>query len=1350
MPAGQYFIVVSKEGFQGRCAGLVTIIADGERKSAGTLELTSASALVRFAKGSGTELPGYEVGGELVYFANERALTAQFTAAGAVKMRAGWSEAELAAAAWEAFAVEKAVPLSVGEADGEKTLFIELQDQCGLVRRYTAPLTLDTGAPVGARVELDALEGLDGRKYVTIPTGQVTVRLSVDDELSGVDVFRLKIDAAPSDEQYDDMPGSRVYTTGLGTEQTAHTVFVQYRDRAGNESEVVSAEAVVDYEAPAPGAPPVVVTNGISDGTKNVVYDDSALLGFDVPAADAAQFALGLASGTGSWEDYVPQKALDLRGRARGDVSVFVRFRDNAKNETQEYSAAFFRETLGSVSGTVSLENAGEPQAPQVTVSVEGVSGVSTTADAQGAYTLSGVPGGARVLRATATGYSASTVPVSVVPGPQAVSAPPMTLAAARGIIRGQVTLDGGGAAAGAQVSVRGTGALGAAVASGTVAGSDGRYELAGLLAGTDYDLSASKDGYKLKTGARVDVKEGAVTDNVALVLELDPGSITGIVALEGGGSPAACSVAIAGGTPVNPDGTGAYTITDLPQGTYTVTFRNTGFDDAAQVAVVKAGGATTLPDVTLKKSRGTLTGAFTLAGAQSHAGISVKVAEAGLSVETASDGSFSVQNLVAQQYTVSASMYGYTPITGQTVTVPAGGVGTAAGGALAVALSASISGSATCDVGSCGSASVALNGTRFDGSTVSVAAAADGTGAFNLQNLAAGEYTVTVSKTGYKSGQAALSVAPGAAKSAGTIALSAERGSIAGTVTAGGTAREGAVLSLSGTSSIGIAVGETTTSGTGGAFRFGSILVGSYTLTATLSDFTSVSQGVAVASGAESNAGALNLAVNPGSVNGSVTLEGGSPGAGVTVSVEGGGASTVTIGNGTYTLTGVAPGTRALLFTKGSDYEQYRLAAVEVPAGASTTAPSVTLLRARGNITGTVVLVGGGDPTGVTVMVEGGQAVTSADPSGAFRLERVPVGSNYTVTGIEEGYMRATKTGLSVSSGADTDAGTLTLAKLVGDFKINDGSGVAGDRPVTLDLSTLNDPALVRASEDVTFSGGAQAYEAWQAAYPFDITSAGDGTKTVFMQYKDTGGQEHGPFSASVLLDTTPPVVSAVVINDGSTLTNSKIVHVKIDGTDGAEGSGIASMQMRNDDQFNDGDPWPDFEIDINTWTLADPTVDIELDKEVWVRLKDFAGRAGTAVKGTIRLDTLAPTGTLTLNGGDEWTTSSQITATVSGASADVDAMALSNVAGGTTVFTSYQASSTWFITPGDSAAAKPVYLRLKDAAGNYSLETNVGIKLDETPPPVPSLPVSSALTNDTTPSLTFGAVSDGVSSVT
>jgi len=79
------------------------------------------------------------------------------------------------------------VPLAQGETDGAKTLYVDLRDQCGMERRYTASLTYDTTPPVSTGVEVVADEGLDGKRYVRSADGQVTVRLSGEDALSGLD-----------------------------------------------------------------------------------------------------------------------------------------------------------------------------------------------------------------------------------------------------------------------------------------------------------------------------------------------------------------------------------------------------------------------------------------------------------------------------------------------------------------------------------------------------------------------------------------------------------------------------------------------------------------------------------------------------------------------------------------------------------------------------------------------------------------------------------------------------------------------------------------------------------------------------------------------------------------------------------------------------------------------------------------------------------------------------------------------------------------------------------------------------------------------------------------------------------
>ncbi|MBI5528724.1 MAG: carboxypeptidase regulatory-like domain-containing protein, partial [Deltaproteobacteria bacterium] len=1035
VPTGQYFLIVAKDGYQAACLGLVTIVSDGEEKSMGVLRLTSASALVRFAKSSGADIVGHEIDGKLVYFANERTLSARFNASGAVQMRASWDEVAIEQQSFESYVVEKDVPLAETEADGFKTLYVDLQDQCGIARRYEAGLTLDMTPPETVFAEIQASEGLDGRRYVVAADGQASVRLAAADVGSGVGEYRLTVDKAPTDEVFNFMPSVGSLVTSLGTEQALHTVYVQYRDRAGNESEVVSSEAILDYEPPVPAQPPVTVRNAIDRAGTPTVYDDFAALDFNIPAGDAAQTALGYASGTGTYETFNAGATLGLLGRDRGEIRLYVKFRDNARNETAEYEVAFFRETQGSISGSVVLENVGAPAAPQVSVGVEGLPGLDATADAQGAYTIASVPAGARVLRFSADGYVSVTAPVVVLASPDPTTVAAVALAAARGGVRGTVSIDGGGGAPGAQVTLRGTAKLGTVVAAGTVAGEDGRFEIGGLLAGTDYDLGAALEGYKLKSGARVDVKEGAVTDGVALVIELNPGSIKGRVSLEGGADPAGVTVQVSTvGTPVVPDSNGDYTVTGLARGTYALRFTAQGYDGAQMLAVVRAGEEVEVPEIALKRSRGALAGVFTLAGTSNHAGIAVRIAEPGITVETAADGAFSVANLVVGQYAISASKHGYLGIGGQAVTVPAGGTGTAAGGELQVSLAGSISGTVACDVGTCAGVAVNLSGTRFDGQAVTAATAANGAGAYALAGLPGGDYVLAAQKNGYDGAQTSVSLAPGAARQAPAMTLFAQRGSVSGTVTVGGVPTQGALVTLSGTSTVGIAVNQSVTSGPGGLFKFEGVLIGSYTLTTTLPDHNPVTGSVAVAADVETPAGTIALTMNPGSITGSAALEGGGDPTVITVTADGAGG--VHPGaNGSYALAGLAAGTHTVAAEAAGYYTTS--ATVVAKAGQTVTAPNLTLLRARGKVQGLVEVAGAPTNEGALVTVfKGAQRFsTTTAASGAFEIAGIPSDSGYDLTVEKEGYLTKHLLGLAVVADQTTDAGTIVIDRITGDF---------------------------------------------------------------------------------------------------------------------------------------------------------------------------------------------------------------------------------------------------------------------------------------------------------------------------
>jgi hypothetical protein len=100
-----------------------------------------------------------------------------------------------------------------------------------------------------------------------------------------------------------------------------------------------------------------------------------------------------------------------------------------------------------------------------------------------------------------------------------------------------------------------------------------GRFELKGLLQGT-YRLRASSVGVRVMELVRPGVQAVTGDSNVRLVLER-PGRIKGVVQFEDGGAPLAFTVTVGfpPGVPVA-SGTGAFSLGDLPPGTYDVTLR--------------------------------------------------------------------------------------------------------------------------------------------------------------------------------------------------------------------------------------------------------------------------------------------------------------------------------------------------------------------------------------------------------------------------------------------------------------------------------------------------------------------------------------------------------------------------------------------------------------------------------------------------------------------------------------------------------------------------------------------------------------------------------------------------------
>lgn len=139
--------------------------------------------------------------------------------------------------------------------------------------------------------------------------------------------------------------------------------------------------------------------------------------------------------------------------------------------------------------GTVSL--IGAPSSEGVEVKIEAL-GISTTTDAKGAFTLTGIMEGVWEVSLYKSGYTPKKIEVKVEPGQMTTNIGKIELEPA-GIVSGVITLEGAGNFKG--ISVRLKTETGEEISSATT-DEKGFFEIADLPAG-DYILAAEMDGYE-------------------------------------------------------------------------------------------------------------------------------------------------------------------------------------------------------------------------------------------------------------------------------------------------------------------------------------------------------------------------------------------------------------------------------------------------------------------------------------------------------------------------------------------------------------------------------------------------------------------------------------------------------------------------------------------------------------------------------------------------------------------------------------------------------------------------------------------------------------------------------------
>jgi len=290
------------------------------------------------------------------------------------------------------------------------------------------------------------------------------------------------------------------------------------------------------------------------------------------------------------------------------------------------------------------------------TVSLSGPSTASTTADASGNYSFSGIPAGTYTVTGTASGYKARSYSgVTVTSGQTTTQNIGLTTT---GRVTGTVTGSGSAALSGATVTLQG----GNLATTDTVStDASGVYTSSWDPIGT-YTVTCSAAGYASQTVTGVAITTGGLT-TVNCTLS-NTGTLTGVVTnLNTGGAISGATVSYSGGATTT-DSTGRYTFTGVVSGTYSVTASASGYLSRTYSGVTVNPGVTNTQDVQLSTS-GRVTGTVTSGG----------VAVTGATV-TLQGGNLATTDTVS---TDASGKYtsNWDPIGTYTVTCPAPGHGT-------------------------------------------------------------------------------------------------------------------------------------------------------------------------------------------------------------------------------------------------------------------------------------------------------------------------------------------------------------------------------------------------------------------------------------------------------------------------------------------------------------------------------------------------------------------------------------------------------------------------------------------------------------------------------------------------
>ena len=278
------------------------------------------------------------------------------------------------------------------------------------------------------------------------------------------------------------------------------------------------------------------------------------------------------------------------------------------------------------------------------------------------------------------------------------------------------------------------------------------------------------------------------------------------------------------------------------------------------------------------------------------------------------------------------------------------------------------------------------------------------------------------------------------------------------------------------------------------------------------------------------------------------------------------------------------------------------------------------------------------------------------------------------------------------------------------GSISISAGAAWTKTPTVTLALSAVgvggSTVTLMRLSNDNSTWG---AWEAYATSRSYSLP-AGDGPKTVYVQYKDAAGNVGSTCFDDIGLDGSAPVTTCNAQANGVYNGTQNFTLSPVD----TGGSGWASTSWQLDGTTG---AW-------TSGTTVQITSSITPTHTIYWYSTDAAGNSETqksVVGVSVRTDdTTPPSGLVTINAGATWTKTTAVTLALSATDmggSGMSQMRFSSDAGSTwSAWETFATSKSHTLPSGDGA--KRVSVQFKDASGNISGNAFDDIGLDGTAP--------------------------------